>query len=288
MAAPARPEAAADDDWLGFARRAAERARRAVEGFPELRDRARRTGRGRGGDMTLAIDRAAEDAVFAELEALGVGLRAISEERGHVDLAGGGPVRVVIDPIDGSLNAKRQLPLYSISLAVADGETMADVEFAYVAELDGAEEWWARRGEGAFFCGEPLPPLGAGAELEILGVESAHPGLVAAGADALAGTEAHRLRMIGSIALSLCYVASTRFDGMLSLRAARSVDAAAGQLIVREAGGSVAFLDESRDLDGVSLRLKMRSRVAAGATRGLLDEVVTSATAAAPEPPAKA
>ena len=48
-------------------------------------------GRGEGGDTTLAVDRAAEDAVFAELEALGVPLMAVSEERGEVAIGGGGP-----------------------------------------------------------------------------------------------------------------------------------------------------------------------------------------------------
>jgi myo-inositol-1(or 4)-monophosphatase len=128
---------------------------------------------------------------------------------------------------------------------------------------------------GAFLVGERLEPPGAGAALEILGVESAHPRLVAAGADAIARTQAYRLRMIGSIALSLCFVASARFDGMLSLRPARSVDAAAGQLIVREAGGEVSFPDADGDRPlGAGLDLDMRSRVVAGATsvihKGLL------------------
>jgi myo-inositol-1(or 4)-monophosphatase len=91
------------------------------------------------------------------------------------------------------------------------------------------------------------------------------------GAEAIAATQAHRLRMIGSIALSLCFVASSRFDGMLCLRPSRSVDAAAGQLIVREAGGAVAFPDSGgTDPLGAGLGLEMRSRVIAGATEEIL------------------
>jgi len=41
--------------------------------------------------------------------------------------------------------------------------------------------------------------------------------------------------------VSLCQVADARFDGMVSLRNSRGVDAAAGQLVVREAGGYVSF-----------------------------------------------
>jgi myo-inositol-1(or 4)-monophosphatase len=51
----------------------------------------------------------------------------------------------------------------------------------------------------------------------------------------------YRLRAFGSIAISLCQVAAARFDGLVSLRRARGVDSAAGQLIVREAGGFVSF-----------------------------------------------
>jgi myo-inositol-1(or 4)-monophosphatase len=275
MATPGAPQA----DWLAFSRRAADAGRAALERFPLTAQRARKLGRGEGGDMTLAIDGAVEDALFAELETLGVGLCAISEERGLVEISGGGPISVVIDPIDGSLNAKRRLPFYSLSIAVAGGDDMASVEFGYVANFPTGEEWWAARGEGAYLDGERLEAADDDAPLEILGVESAHPLLVAAGADAIARTRAYRLRMIGSIALSLCFVASARFDGMLSLRPARSVDAAAGQLIVREAGGAVAFPDAGgADPLAAGLDLDMRSRVVAGATTEILDELLAVGT----------
>jgi myo-inositol-1(or 4)-monophosphatase len=262
-------------DWLAFSRRAADVGRAALRRFPETAQRARKMGRGEGGDMTLAIDAAVEDVVFAELEALGVGLCVVSEERGLVEIAGGGSGRVVIDPIDGSLNAKRRLPFYSLSIAVASGEDMASVDFGYVTSFPTGEEWWAKRGEGAYLGNVRLEPAEPDTALEILGVESAHPGRVSAGAGALASTEAHRLRMIGSIALSLCFVASARFDGMLSLRPARSVDAAAGQLIVREAGGAVAFPDADGDGPlGAGLGLDMRSRVFAGATEAILETLL--------------
>ena len=75
--------------WI-LCRRATAGVRRALALYPETAQRARTTGRGEGGDLALVIDRAAEDAVFAELEALGVGLTAVSEERGEVLVAGGG------------------------------------------------------------------------------------------------------------------------------------------------------------------------------------------------------
>ena len=265
-------EAALSADWLGASQRAARAVRAALGLYPKLADRARETGRGEGGDMTLAIDRSAEDAVLEELERLGVGATLVTEERGKLDVAGGGALVVVVDPIDGSLNAKRRLRPYALSIAVADGPTMGDVRFGYVADLSSDDEWWAERDGGAFFAGErlALPPE---PELEILGVESARPELVAGASDALAATGARRLRMIGSIALSLCHVASGRFDALVSVRPCRSVDAAAGQLLVREAGGATLFPDAADGHLGASLMLDMRSRVVAAASPALLDRL---------------
>jgi myo-inositol-1(or 4)-monophosphatase len=251
-------------DWLGFCRRAAEVARAALERQGTVAERAVELGRGRGGDITLAVDRAAEDAIFGELEALGAPLTAISEERGEVPLRGGGPPYVVIDPVDGSLNAKRGLPHASVSIAVAPGESMAEVELGYVAELDSPREWWARRGEGAFAGGGRLPPLEPG-PLEIVGLETARPRLVAEAAGAIRSLEARRVRAFGSVAVTLCLVAEGKLDAMVSLRSVRSVDAAAGQLIVREAGGTVLFPEAG---PAASLGLEMRSRVVAARDAG--------------------
>jgi myo-inositol-1(or 4)-monophosphatase len=286
VASPDQPDPALAADWLAACRRMTEGVRAALARYPTPDERARTTGRGEGGDMALAIDRAAEDAVFAELEALGLPLTVVSEERGHVPLAGGGPVHVVVDPIDGSLNAKRRLPFHCLSIAVAAGPTMKDVVFGYIAELAagaGASphavggEWWARRGGGAFADDEPLSVHDRPADsqaIEVLAFESANPRVVAALADELASTGARRLRSLGAIALALCLVAGGRADAMTSLAPCRSVDAAAGQLIVREAGGVVAFPD-ARDANGsTSLDLEMRSRVMAAWRQEELDALL--------------
>src|ERR1700754_2450034 len=116
MPTGAEPDA---PDWLGVCRRAAAEIRDILEDRPTIAERVKETGtRGEGGDRTLLIDEAAEGFVFAELEALhhgGARFTAISEERGLVDF-GDPDVLVVIDPIDGSLNAKRGLPHFALSL----------------------------------------------------------------------------------------------------------------------------------------------------------------------------
>ncbi len=267
--------AALSHDWLGLCRRAAVGVREVLASYPTTAQRAEPTGHGEGGDVALVIDRAAEDAVFEELRRLDAPVTAVSEERGQVAIAGGGPVHVVIDPIDGSLNAKRGLPFHALSIAVAGGVGMADVELGYVADLASGQEWWARRGEGAFLDGQRLEALDQDAPLELLGVDSATPRLVSAAAPALAATEAKRLRVFGSIALHLCHVAGGRLDAMLSLAGSRSVDAAAGQLIVRESGGAVAFPDTGGPWLEAGLDLEMRSRVMAARSAPMLDRLVS-------------
>ena len=266
-------------DWLGFCRRAASAARDAVHAYATTAERGVETGRGEGGDTAYVIDRAAEDAIFAEIERLGVPLMAVSEERGELDIGEGGEVRVVIDPVDGSLNAKRGLPFACVSIAVASGARMGDVEIGWVAELDprisaGDEprpgrDWWALKGGGAFRDGEPLPRLRPG-PLEVLGLETARPELVAAAAGAIQSVEARRIRALGSVAMTLCLVAAGQLDGMLSLRPIRSVDAAAAQLLVKEAGGAVAFPDAD------DLSLEMRSPVLAARDETLLEHLRTT------------
>lgn len=260
-------------DWLGICRRAVAAQRQIFEREAGIAARNVYEGVGEGGDRALAIDRRCEDAVFAELEGLaaaGASFLAVSEERGEVGFGSGGAARVVIDPIDGSLNARRTVPSHSLSLAVASGPSMADVEFGYVYDFGVGEEFAARRGEGATLGERPIRVGADGEELELLGVEAVEPQRALPALEALAG-RVYRLRAIGSIAIAASYVAAGRFDGMLSLRPCRSVDAAAAQLIVREAGGAISFGD--LPLDGVALGLDARYPIAAAAGERALETV---------------
>ena len=259
-------DAALQVDWLGLCRRATERLGDLLAGAADVDERASETGtRGAGGDRTLVLDQTAEAIVFDELADLhraGTAFTAISEERGEQPFGGppsGAPaseIRVVIDPIDGSTNAKREALHYALSLAVADGPAMADVRFGFVHDFGSGEQWWAQAGAGAWLAGGPARTATGGrparldaaaserrsadGRLELVGIEAADPRRLQASIGDLVDV-AYRLRAVGSIAVTLCQVAAGRFDAMLTLRRCRGVDAAAGQLIVREAGGLVAF-----------------------------------------------
>lgn len=252
-------------DWLDICRRIAARQADLFTAAPSIAERSVYEGRGEGGDMTLELDRRCEDIVFEELEAgpvaMGLPLIAISEERGEVLLGdGAADLRVVIDPIDGSMNMRRTLPSHSLSIAVATGESMADVDFAFVHDFGAREEFAATRGAGATLDGHPISAGGPDHGLEVVGLESAEPSWVLPAVEALQG-KVYRLRSVGSIAITMSYVAAGRFDAMLSARRCRSVDAAAAQLIVREVGGLVEFA--GLELEDAALDLDSRYAVAA-------------------------
>jgi myo-inositol-1(or 4)-monophosphatase len=266
-------------DWLRASREAAQALGAILASKPTTAERVVETGeRGEGGDRTLEIDAAAEAAVFEQLERLheaGARFTVVSEERGTVDYGGGGTL-VIVDPIDGSMNAKRGISHHALSIAVAEGPTMADVVFGFVYDLGPGEEWVAERGAGATLDGERLDPsLGErrnrAGKLELVGIESADPRWMRDSADALVDA-VHRVRAMGTIAVTLCQVAAARLDGMTTLRGSRAVDAAAAQLIVREAGGHVCFPACAEPL-GAPLDLVPHSPVVAARTEQGLREL---------------
>ncbi|MGB0871945.1 MAG: inositol monophosphatase family protein [Solirubrobacterales bacterium] len=256
-------------DWTAACRRMVADMKVAFERFPTYAERSIGIGQGAGGDNTLVIDEAAEDAVFAVLADLvkehGAAFTAISEERGTIEF-GSDEVLVIVDPIDGSLNAKRVAQSYSLSVAIATGSTMADVVYGYVYDFGADEEWVAKLGEGAWLGERLLDPTEAGNDLEVVGLESTKPVFLTPALLGAFDGEVQRIRSIGSIALTLCQVAAARYDGMLSLRPCRSIDAAAGQLIVREAGGVVVFGDKDHPL-AAPLDLAPHKPVSAGRDR---------------------
>jgi len=273
------PGSVTQTDWLSACRAATEAIAAMLAERSTTAERALETGtRGSGGDHTLEIDEAAEGLVFDELERLhqrGHRFSAISEERGAVDF-GDPDTLVVIDPIDGSLNAKRGLSHHALSVAVASGNTMADVQFGFVHDFGPGEEWWAATDAGAFLNGRRLDRTigerrGPDGRIEVVGIESADPRWLKGPIDVLI-ERAYRLRALGAIAPSLCQVAAGRFDGLVSLRGCRAVDAAAAQLIVREAGGMVSFPKFERPL-AAPLDLVPHSPVVAARTAATLAEL---------------
>jgi myo-inositol-1(or 4)-monophosphatase len=260
-------------DWLGLCRASVEDVRGVLAELPTRLEREPVRGIGLGGDETTAIDEAAERAILSRFRDTGATI--LSEEVGRLE---GGATVVVVDPIDGSLNAKRGIPFFSLSIAVADGETMDDVGFGYVYDFGSGEEWVARPGDGASLNGAPIGGLRPKDRIEILAFEATRTSLIARHAPAF--TElAYRLRVMGSLALSLCHLAAGRVDGVCSLKEARSVDIAAGQLLCREAGIALSLFDDPRPFGAAELDLEQRSRIAAAGTPDLCRQIADALSA---------
>ena len=257
--------------WLETCRLCVTDIRTALARLPTSAEREPVLRVGHGGDDTTAIDQAAEDAVVERLAALGEDFVLVSEELGERAFGDGGSRRVVVDPVDGSVNAKRGIPYFSFSLAVAEGSTMGDVTFGYVYDFGSGEEWTAARGGGAFLDGVRLGAQRPKQTIEILSFEGTTTPMIAAQIASVVGL-ADRLRVMGSLALSMCHLAAGRVDGVVSLKAARSVDIAAAQLLVRECGLAIELFDDP-PFDAAPLDLVTRSRVAAAGTPELVSQL---------------
>ena len=267
--------------WLELCRAAVGDLREVFASMPTRNEREPVVGDGVGGDQTTAVDAAAEAAIVTRLAALhdeeGVDFHLVSEELGERDFGPSPELTVVVDPIDGSLNAKRLIPSFCVSIAVSAGDTMEDVRFAFVHDLGTGEEFTATLHGGAQLNGEPLAPEPAdeGAKLEVVGLEAARPDWIVPVAQQL-NESVYRIRVVGSVALTLCYVGGARFDGMATANTCRSVDAAAAQLVAREAGAFVSVLGYG----GVEapLDLDARYRIVAARTPEGLDTLARALT----------
>jgi myo-inositol-1(or 4)-monophosphatase len=260
-------------DWLALCRDAVEDVRRVLAELPTRAEREPVVGTGMGGDETTAIDAAAERVVLARFEAV-EDITIVSEEAGHV---GEGSTYVVVDPIDGSLNAKRGIGFFSLSIAVASGPTMGDVDFGFVHDFGTEEEWTARRGDGARLNGHLLDGDVPKGQIEILAFEATRTASVAEKAAAVVEL-AYRLRIMGSLALSLCHLAAGRVDAVCSLKPARSVDIAAAQLLVLEQGLAIDLFEDP-PFAAAPLDVEGRSRVVAAGTPELCRQLAHALSA---------
>jgi myo-inositol-1(or 4)-monophosphatase len=214
---------------------------------------------GAGGDTTMEVDRVAEAVVFAELGRVserGERFSVLSEESGHRSFGADYPL-VLADPVDGSLNAKQGVPLFGLMLAVLDGPTIGDTYAGYVLNLNTGEEWTAVRGEGARRSGKPLAvlPPSERRQIQLLGLESTPRALTHA---APLVERATKIRILGSMAISLALTAAGGFDVFCAPLPVRVFDTAASLLILGQTGGTATDL-EGKPVGHLPCNLDIRS-----------------------------
>jgi fructose-1,6-bisphosphatase/inositol monophosphatase family enzyme len=207
-------------------------------------------GHGADGAPSTRIDRVAEAAVLRRLDERDVKVNVLSEEAGYVNR--GGDVLLVLDPVDGTHNALRGVPAYSVSLAV--GRTVLDdVEEGLVRDLVSGATYYAARGKGASLNGRAIHVKPFDSRDTLFSV---YLGTNAEADATRVAARARRVRNLGAASLDLCLVARGAADiyfmhSLLPRLKLRACDIAAGTLIVREAGGLVL------DLEGGDLHLPL-------------------------------
>lgn len=193
---------------------------------------------GADGSPTEELDRLAETEILKALDAEGVDWNLLSEEIGHV--ARGGKDTLVVDPIDGTSNALRNLPFSTVSLALGRKD-LEGIDIGLVRDLHRGTTYWAVRGQGAFRDGRPIRTRTWNPRSEIFFVNLGRPATERA---ARLAVKSRRIRSLGCASFEMLMVAQGSADGYFfenapEARNLRATDVAAAYRILLEAGGGL-------------------------------------------------
>ncbi len=217
---------------------------------------------GADGTPTEKIDEAAENAALSVLEDDGRSIRFVSEELGEKTIGKRPEFTFVLDPIDGTFNAVNNIPFFCVSIAIGSSD-ISDIRYGYVKSLVNKDIYTAEKGKGAFLNRKNIH-VSSSSLSELSMISYSHNTFAP-----LNNHKIRRVRVFGSAALELCYVACGIFDTFIDMRGMlRITDIAAGKLIVEEAGGIITD-EEGRPL---LTRLDVKQRVKVVASNGSIHD----------------
>ncbi|MCI4331362.1 MAG: hypothetical protein L3K19_05890 [Thermoplasmata archaeon] len=207
--------------------------------------------------------------MLSAVDEAGVDWNILSEEIGLVHR--GGERTLVVDPIDGSHNALRGLPVATVSLGLGH-HTLGGIDIGVVHDLSAGSTYWAVRGQGAFRDGRPLHVRAWAPRHELFFINlgrhaSAHAVKLAA--------ESRRVRSLGCASFEMAMVAQGGADAYIfendtENRNLRVTDIAASYRILLEAGGGV-MNSAFASIDAVPLRLDQHTSIVAYGDTALRD-----------------
>ena len=224
-------------------------------------------GLGADGTITKYVDKLAEDAAVNFLQKSKVKVNVLSEEIGFID--NGAEYTFVLDPVDGTRNAYRGIPFYSISIAIGKSK-ISDVEYGIVKNIPTGDVFTAEKRHGAFLNKnrigtpevpdrEPLCSLALGNNYDKVTLSLA---------------KRDKVRSLGSASLEMCMVAIGALDFYaIGKDYIRIVDIAASTLILREAGGIVTNIF-GEELD-MPFSLDERSSVVAACSEEIIKKIIS-------------
>ena len=221
--------------------------------------------KGAGGDISMHIDVLAENLIIDLLKENNANVLFISEEIGHQYIGDKKIIEInrnklIVDPIDGSNNAVRGIPYSSVSIAFAKGDKIKDIEIGVVINLNTRDLFWAVKGQGAYMNNNRISvsdtDLNQKSFFEIDISKRNFFQHIDKFKNIL--SKSSKIRIMGSTALTLCQIARGSMDTFLNFReSSRVVDAAAGYLILMEAGGKI-FSINGLEIDQKLLSIETR------------------------------
>ena len=238
-------------EWLEVLVECAHSVRETVLKLYGTVEGGEKLGLGAGGDLTIKMDKVAEDVVVENLLERGLSFTLLSEEAG-IRRFGAKPEEayVILDPLDGSLNASRGLPFAATALAYSKRLSLESVEAAVVMDIVHGTIYTANKGGGSFKDGEPVKPSERKSlEDTLLGVDLCkYRDLQSFSKLMPILREVRHVRHLGANALELCYVSDGTIDVYIELVGRlRVLDLSSPYLIVTEAGGIITD-DRGRSL----------------------------------------
>jgi len=195
-------------------------------------------------DVVTECDKSAEEMILSSLSKRFPSHGFLAEESGKKNSSA--EIVWVIDPLDGTANFARGVPVFSISIAAAkEKNILSGVVYQPITQ----ELFVAEKGKGAYLNGKPLY-VSKKSRLKEAMVATGFPHDVEGNpghcieAFAKVAHLGAALRRLGSAAIDLAYVAAGRFDAFFEV-VLQPWDIAAGKLLVEEAGGRVTRYDGS-------------------------------------------
>ncbi len=207
-------------------------------------------------DFVSEIDRMAEEEIIETIRQAYPGHRILAEESGAQDPGvtndgtsrPGGDVEWIIDPLDGTTNFLHGHPHFAVSIGIRKGNAM---EHGIIFDPLRDELFTASRNQGAQLNSRRIRVSGKSSLNEALlgtGFSVRNLQVIDGVMRVMRGVlpKVSNLKISGSAALDLAYVACGRLDGFWE-QGIRAWDMAAGSLLVREAGGLVADFTGGQD-----------------------------------------
>ncbi len=189
------------------------------------------------GQKSLVMDHMIEDIAIEILKKSSIGKILVTEEKGEVALSSGADGVVVLDPLDGSTNYERGIPIYCIGISYSKTRSSDDITHSYVMDLARGDEFWAVAGKGAFLNGNKISPSKE-TELSKCIIASDR---VPQNINELFSlyTKIYDVRRTGPDILDICYVANGGYDGFVKITGKLSAIHICGVKIAEESGAIV-------------------------------------------------